>query len=118
MALGVPPNGVQKLISQNQEVNINATGPWPLDDLHLQYLNITFFIIFIWSGGSIYALAKISQLIQSTVWLPHAGHLINIHELTPIDAASYTPPACGCKSQSGAQARITLEILGIISHDL
>ena len=109
---------MQKLISQNQEVKINATGPWPLDDLHLQYLNITFFIIFIWSGGSIYALAKISQLIQSTVWLPHAGHIINIHELTPIDAASQTPPACGCKSQSGAQARITLEILGIISHVL
>ena len=38
----MPPNGVQKLISQNQEVKINATGPWPLDDLHLQYLNITF----------------------------------------------------------------------------
>ena len=56
--------------------------------------------------------------IQSTVWLPHAGHIINIHELTPIDAASQTSPACGCKSQSGAQARITLEILGIISHDL
>ena len=108
MALGVPPNGVQKLISQNQEVNINATGPWPLDDLHLQYINITFFIIFIWSGGSIYTLAKISQL-------PHAGHIINIHE--SIDAA-ICPPACGCKSQSGAQARITLEILGIISHDL
>ena len=90
MALGVPPNGVQKLISQNQEVKINATGPWPLDDLHLQYLNITFFIIFIWSGGSIYALAKISQLIQSTVWLPHAGHIINIHELTPIPIYTYT----------------------------
>ena len=30
---------------------------------------------FIWSGGSIYALAKISELIQSTVWLPHAGHI-------------------------------------------
>ena len=58
----------------------NTTGPWPLDDLHLQYINITFFIIFIWSGGSIYTLAKISQLIQSTVWLPHAGHIINIHE--------------------------------------
>ena len=71
----MPPNGVQKLISQNQEVKINATGPWPLDDLHLQYLNITFFIIFIWSGGSIYALAKISELIQSIVWLPHAGHI-------------------------------------------
>ena len=65
---------------EKQEVNINATGPWPLDELHLQYINITFFIIFIWSGGSIYTLAKISQLIQSTVWLPHAGHIINIHE--------------------------------------
>ena len=63
-------------------------------------------------------LQRYHNLIQSTVWLPHAGHIINIHELTPIDAASQTPPACGCKSQSGAQARITLEILGIISHVL
>ena len=44
VALGVPPNGEQKLISQNQEVNINATGPWPLDGLHLQYINITFYM--------------------------------------------------------------------------
>ena len=32
-------------LEEKQEVNINATGPWPLDDLHLQYINITFFII-------------------------------------------------------------------------
>ena len=45
VALGVPPNGVQKLISQNQEVNINATGPWPLDILQCIFPQISAFLL-------------------------------------------------------------------------
>ena len=42
--------------------------------------------------------------------------IINIYDDDPTDAASQTPPACDCKSASSAQVRVTLEILGIISH--